>query len=366
MTISPAAHAVLQNAWCEGVAVKLPPTPLDRAIYDEVNEVLVRLGGKWKTNRKAHIFDFYDPAPLLAAVQASGLMPPKNPTAFFPTPKPLVADMLRVAEVAGLHSRLTHDRRKARILEPSAGTGAIADAVCVACDAEIDCCEVLDLNRAVLESKGHVVVADDFLSWNPGAVYDAIVMNPPFSLPGDKQAWLTHLLHAWSLLKDGGRLVCIAPAGARFRSDARLEAARDLILQYGGIDDIPAGTFKESGTGVATAFLWMNRTSQAWRDEEYQGWANYHQWLLFLHIDNTRESTDAFQALIDQHAPDNDMLAFLTKIVREVRELGDWICWDEYNQALALAAYHCHFGPQETVNIPQRKQKVVQESLVLV
>lgn len=265
MTITPAAHAVLTQAWCEGNIIKLPPDQLEREVYEEVNEVIQRLGGHWKKNKKGHAFDFYDPAPLLAGVQASGLMPPKNPTAFFPTPKGIVADMVRIADVY---------LSDGRILEPSAGTGAIADAIRMAApDATIDCCEVLDLNRAVLASKGHAVVCDDFLTWKPGKVYDAILMNPPFSLTGDASAWHTHLLHAWSLLKDGGKLVCIAPGNA---SDKH-PATRDLILQYGGIDDIPAGAFKESGTGIATAFIWMYKDSQAWRNQEHNGFANYHQ-----------------------------------------------------------------------------------------
>jgi hypothetical protein len=344
--ITPAAHNVLHQAWCEGNVIKLPPDQLERVVYEEVNEVIQRLGGKWKGGRtKGHVFDFYDPAPLLASVQASGIMPPKNPTAFFPTPAPIVADMVRISGIAFSGWR---------ILEPSAGTGAIADAIRAAApDAQIDVCEVLDLNRALLEGKGYSIVAEDFLDWKPGPIYDAVLMNPPFSVEKDKAAWLTHLMHAWSLLKNGGKLVCIAPANITFGDNSKLNTARDLILQYGGIDDIPAGAFKDSGTGVATAFIWMNKESQEWREREYNGWVNYHQWLLFLHIDNDQKDTDAFNALLDAEAANSELLAFLNGIVKQARGMGDWIAWDEQQQQLALA--ECYERAGRVLEAPMPK-----------
>lgn len=319
---------MLCSAWCEGQIIKLPPDQLERAVYEEVNEVIQRLGGQWKTNKKGHVFSFYDPAPLLAGVQSSGLMPPKNPTAFFPTPAGVIADMIRCIDYLP---------ESPRILEPSAGIGNIADAVSATYpDAVIDCCEILDLNRAVLESKGHVVVADDFLTWQPGAVYDAIVMNPPFSVAKDKTAWATHLMHAWSLLKDDGYLVCITPAAIEFRDDTTHKTIRDLVRQYGGIESIDAGAFKDSGTGVATCMAWMRKDDQSWRAQPYQGWPNYHQWLLFLHIDNDRQTTDAWHALIDRKAERADVLKFLSGVVERA---GDWIAWDARQQALAFGEF---------------------------
>jgi len=338
MQIDESVWYVLRNAWCDGNVLKLPPEQLDRTVYEGVNEVVTRLGGKWKGGKtKGHVFAFYAPAPLLASVQATGIMPPKNPTAFFPTPASLVDDMIRAADI--------HDWSEARYCEPNGGTGAIADAIRAAApNATLDVCEILDLNRAVLESKGYAITAEDFLAWNPSRVYDAIIMNPPFAAKDDATAWLTHLLHAWSLLKCGGKLVCIAPSSLRFNDSAAIRAARDLILQHGGMGALPAGTFKVSGTMAATEFITMHNVSQEWREQECQGWPNYHQMLLFLHIDNDQKNSDTFNALIDRQAPDSDVLNFLSKIVEQAKAIGDWICWDATQQQLALAEYRERAG----------------------
>ena len=89
--ISAEALTVLREAECDSDRVRITSGQLDRTLYKEVNEVLVRLGGKWKGGHtKAHLFP-YDPRPLLAGVLATGDMPPKNPWAFFPTPPELVS-----------------------------------------------------------------------------------------------------------------------------------------------------------------------------------------------------------------------------------------------------------------------------------
>ncbi len=94
-SISAKALAVLREMECDSDRARITSGQLDRPLYEEVNEVLVRLGGKWKGGRtRAHLFP-YDPRPLLAGVLATGQMPPKNPWAFFPTPQPLVDSVMQ-------------------------------------------------------------------------------------------------------------------------------------------------------------------------------------------------------------------------------------------------------------------------------
>gem|GEM_PF-2442387 len=291
------ALEVLSMAHCEGQNLYLPDITLERDLYERVNEVLTRLGGKWKkSKRPAHVFAFYDPAPLLAAVVASGEQPPKNPTAFFPTPAPVLELLFDMMD--GLSS-VPYD---GRVLEPSAGTGALADAV-RALEAQrnaeyegwgwgrrhtwaVDCCEVLSVNRAVLEAKGHALVGDDFLAWNPGAVYDAVIMNPPFSLEGDKQAYATHVFHAWSLLRPGGVLGAIVPTSWQFRDDRRSQEFLDLVCEFGEWENIDAGAFKESGTMVATSAVAIQKTDTGWRLQPRHGHLNWHVWEFGLYADN--------------------------------------------------------------------------------
>lgn len=304
------ALEVLALATCENQNLYLPKIELERDLYERVNEVIVRLGGKWKRGKKpAHVFAFYDPAPLLAAVVASGEMPPKNPTAFFPTPAPVIELMLSMMR------DLDPIPYRARILEPSAGTGAIADAVKAFADRKnaeyeewgledrwewtLDCCEVLHVNRAVLSAKGHSLVGDDFMAWNPGEVYDAVVMNPPFSLDGDPLAYITHILHAWSLLKPGGVLGAVVPLGYTYRTDKKSQAFLDLVCEYGEWEEVEGGAFKESGTMIPTTVVALEKCDTSWRLQPRNGHLNWHVWEFGLHADNDRGHDEALTKIAE-------------------------------------------------------------------
>ncbi|MBQ6164756.1 MAG: DUF4942 domain-containing protein [Clostridia bacterium] len=58
----------------------------------------------------------------------------------------------------------------------------------------------------ILESTPVVVVYDDFLTFTTYKRYDVIVMNPPFA-NGDE-----HLIHALTLLRHGGKVICLLNA----------------------------------------------------------------------------------------------------------------------------------------------------------
>jgi predicted RNA methylase len=252
--ISDAARAVLSNVRIEGTILYLPPGHLARLLYEEVNKVLERLGGKWKGGKvRGHIFDS-DPSEDMQVLVQTGEMPPKNPLAFFATPIPVILEMLhdpglpRIPETAK------------RILEPSAGTGNIAVQVMLYCkahdiEATIDCCEIVPMHQERLQQQRFPVVAADFLDYHPGAVYDAILMNPPFSTAEDNLAYITHILHAWELLAPHGILIAIAPAGLGFRNEKKVRDFRMLIDANGGWQRLPSESFKESGTGVETTIL---------------------------------------------------------------------------------------------------------------
>jgi hypothetical protein len=271
---------VLKSSALEAFMVRLPPAPLPRPRYEEVNEALTRIGGKWNTRRKAHLFP-HDPEPLFKAVLETGEMPPKNPTAFFPTPAPVV-EML--------FAYVNDGRSYHRILEPSAGQGSIADALrCRFPDAALDVCEVLDLNRAVLTRKAYIPAAHDFLAWEPPAPYDLIVMNPPFAVDGDKTAWITHVERAFSMLAKDGVLVAVVPGGALFQTTKAVAAMRDRAIRHGGIEPLPEKAFEESGTNTNTAVLWMENTDQTWREREYCGWPSWHSWCAWLWCANERD-----------------------------------------------------------------------------
>lgn len=258
-SISAPARAVLAEVTVEGNLVRLPDRQLDRKLYQEVNEVLTRLGGKWKSGKvRAHVFDA-SPADDLVEVQRTGDMPQKNPLGFFPTPQWLANEL---CERAGV--RYLRGEQDVRLLEPSAGTGAIMRAMRdFAPDAAIDAVE-LDAKRAGLLRRAYEDTASvrifesDFLGWLKVRQYDAIVMNPPFAVESDPLAYIAHIRHAHAMLKPGGRLASVAPISADFRTDKRTREFREWVLAHQGqFHTIREDAFAESGTLVRTCMVML-------------------------------------------------------------------------------------------------------------
>ncbi len=232
---------VIARAEFEGNLVRLTGQ-LDRPTYQAINKVLDAAGGKWNRAAKAHVFagDAYE---ALDSVFTTGeIAVPKDEFDFFPTPGWLAEQLVISARIVpGM-----------RVLEPSCGEGAIVKAV-LAADGDVDGFEVQPAKaERVRTDFGVSVVEADFLSMPPTAVYDRVVMNPPFQ----KQADIKHVMHALGFLKTAGRLVSVMGAGVTFRVDRRAVAFRDLLSKRGGtIEALPEGSFKSSGTMVNTVVV---------------------------------------------------------------------------------------------------------------
>jgi predicted RNA methylase len=185
----------------------------------------------------------------------TGIVPVKNPDAFFPTPAPVVDEILRRALLDELPKG-----RPTLLLEPSAGTGAIAVAALHAAPSScaIHCVEIHPGRSLYLSGVGlpHVW-NEDFLMWGEGVgEYDRILMNPPFARADDATAWLTHVERALSLFLAGtGRLVSVVPSGYQQRADKRHSAFRASIAGRSEYLPLPKDSFKESGTGVNAGLL---------------------------------------------------------------------------------------------------------------
>lgn len=254
--LSDAARDVLVRSTVIGMELRLPPGQLDRATYVSVNAALEALGGKWNKKAGAHLFSA-DPTVKLAELLGTGVVPAKNPLAFYSTPVAVTDAMVRLAAV---------DRQDAglRILEPSAGTGALALRVMEAFPAATMHCVEVDPERSVacerVEEKGIAAVwCSDFRTWARDSVsYDLVVMNPPFVVEDDAAAWMIHVRLAYNLLARHGVLVAVLPNSYVHRSDKRHVAFREWAEERGAVvQEIPpeAFAFAESGTGVSTILL---------------------------------------------------------------------------------------------------------------
>ena len=165
-------------------------------------------------------------------------------TECFPTP---VAVAERMIEAAGLQPDMT-------VLEPSAGTGAIAARV-KPLVAAVDCIEMngqlASRLRATWPPEAGDVRCADFLEVQPNPIlmYDRVLMNPPFR----GQADIAHVTHALGFLRPGGLLVAVMSAGTEFREDKTATGFRELVARRGGwIKQLPADSFDGAGISVRT------------------------------------------------------------------------------------------------------------------
>lgn len=174
--------------------------PLDAkglgVVYHEALRVLAMIGGV--LDRAGMVAFDYDPRPALDEIGLSGCIPDQKSHQFYPTPPAVAQAVIEAAQIG------PNDV----CLEPSAGTGALADLMP---KERTTCVEISALHCSVLTAKGHQVIEADFLTVDSRPPFDRIVMNPPFS---DGRAQL-HTEHAFSLLKPGGRLVAVLPASMR-------------------------------------------------------------------------------------------------------------------------------------------------------
>lgn len=240
----------------KGYALRLPAGQLERSLYTEVDKTLKALGGKWNRGAAAHLF-VTDPRVALEDVAEGGSIVDKKKTfqAFY-TPAAVADRLVILAAENGAFDTDASETKAIRILEPSAGEGAIIKALRRKGDFWITAVEIDATNGAKLQdSWADTIYTEDFLKLN-GALwfrrFDAVLMNPPFSNGQD----IAHVTHAWQFVRPGGLLAAIISPAFQTRQDKAHEAFRELHRKY-VVDgeEVPAGAFKESGTNVRTVMI---------------------------------------------------------------------------------------------------------------
>lgn len=239
----------------EGWVVKLPNIQLDRKTYLDVKKKLELIGGKWKSGKTQGFIFNEDPTDLLEEISNGGNRNLKKEYQFFATPDN-IADWL--VELANINEG-------DKILEPSAGQGAIVDAILRsnANFKSVDLIEAMSTNQKILIKKydhiNKVHIAspegDDFLNFND-STYDKIIANPPFSKNQD----IDHVNHMYNCLKVGGRLVSVMSKHWQISNNRKENEFRGWLENVNAeIINIEAGAFKVSGTMIGTTIVIINK-----------------------------------------------------------------------------------------------------------
>ena len=152
------------------------------------------------------------------------------------TPPELAKELVALAGV----------RKDSRVLEPEAGIGNIADAAKEVTD-HVDCIERMTDFCEILKLKKHNVIGNDLLTAETAPIYDAVVMNPPFSEECE------HIKRAFDFLRPGGSLVAVCSSSIQWKSTRKYEQFRDWLSEHThSIDECGA---KFEMTGVHTVVL---------------------------------------------------------------------------------------------------------------
>lgn len=229
--------------------------------WKALKTVMVALGGEWRS-RKGFVFpSAVDASLIVETARATGYIIDPKEADFYETPgwlaDALAEDMLHPIDDASDDPMPGFTPR--RILEPSAGKGALALAARKRWPkAEIVCIEALAAHAAVLRTLGFETYQGDFMSFHVTQIgpVDAVIMNPPFTGRQD----ILHVEHAFTFLNAPGALTAIMAAGVDFRTDLLSRQFRSFVTDHGGcFHPNQDHAFRPSGTDVRTV------TCRLWR-----------------------------------------------------------------------------------------------------
>ena len=231
---------------------------LDRPLYLAVNKALDVLGGKWNRKLGGHVF-LIDPRPQIQAMLDTGKVEVKR-DGYFPTPRAIGLEM---ADMAWLTPGM-------RVLEPSAGTGELAEAILEAVPgALLRVAEKDPRRQQVLKDKGLGLLTEgdyDFLTYDVG-LWPRIIQNPPFEEGQD----IDHVRRAYECLEPGGILVSVMNESPFFSSHRKDRHFRQwLEMQDHQIIELERGAFKGSGTGVKAKMVVIHKSPMSQGDGDPQ------------------------------------------------------------------------------------------------
>lgn len=250
---SAAVLKTLRDSVVDDAGVTLPGQ-LERGDYVEVNKFLELAGAAWNRKAKRHLFISGIAKDKIKALLSTGeITNEKKKFQAFYTPDDLADEVVKRAGI----------KPKMVCLEPSAGDGQLvsrmakAGGIIRAIELNPEAAGLIPGN---VQGEANIGIDTmDFLELKQVSgipAFDRIVMNPPFTKDQD----VKHVMHALQFLKPGGKLVAIMSPAWRTKANKACEALRAELGHYNyKIDHVPAGTFKDSGTNIATIILEVER-----------------------------------------------------------------------------------------------------------
>jgi hypothetical protein len=207
---------------------------------------------------------------------------------FYPTP-------IKVA--SKMQSALSRDRPRDSIfpiLEPSAGKG---DLILGYPKEKVACLELHPDLRSILKDNGCKVIGSDFLEFNERGVYPSIIMNPPFN------EGIAHLFHAWELLRDGGRIVCLLPETVLNDGNSQKQRLNQLLSLYGRVEELGSCFHDaERKTDVPVVMITLNKPAQKFGfNVDFQYGVEDFEAAITPSVTNTLGKTDVIETLVHQY-----------------------------------------------------------------
>lgn len=219
---------------------------------------------------------------------------------FYPTAEPLAFKMV---EWAGL-------RANERVLEPSAGDGAIVrympdDVALTFVEPSADLRSTAQLRAPKGDAK-----ETTFEQHHISNKYHVIVMNPPFGSGGSTA--IQHLAKAAKHLRAGGRIVALIPTGPS--ADKKFETwwHSDEAADFNWTADIslPSAAFERAGTGVMTRVVILDKITDLSERARFGGSNGGTKRLNFTGAQNITEFFDRLEqyGIPDRPAPKQDVV----------------------------------------------------------
>lgn len=234
-------------------------------LYDEIKEHVEDYGGHWSERYKGFIFSLNK---IEFKQETKEYKQWKEYRQYYKTPDYLADIMVELLGLDKLKEKQAKGER-CRILEPSAGQGALIDSVLKKYNLKntyLYAIEPDEYNLSVLDTKytevnGILKQGISFekfynLHKDDTDKLDRIIMNPPFS----NGRALKHLRMACDLLADDGILVALISDNEIFYGGEDAKWVNEDLLMRENVDiiELSPDAFIESGTTILTSIIVIN------------------------------------------------------------------------------------------------------------